>query len=376
MGSSSIHKHAAITAPTGIAAFGINGLTVHRLLQLPVEHGKTPKFTPLSDEAIKIVRENLQNLVLLVVDEISMVSHVTLLYIHLRLTEIFHTEDIKDGWFGCKNILVFGDLLQLPPVFEQPVYTPLTSATVQKHTDSFGGVDIWQPLFEYDELVINMRQKDHCQFIELLGRVRLGKLTASDIKVLNQRKLSLKSPSISGRMKEVVDELLKLPEDTVCLLPTRSMCMEINAEVLSRLPGEEYKLVAEDSVDCSPSLLQKVKTTLRKFSEDCTQTAGLENIIGIKVGCKVMLRRNIDVSRGLVNGAIGTVQSIQRSIDQVNRVEAIIISFQNKEPHLLKRVSTKFEVIDRAFVIRSQFPITAASAITIHKSQGLTLKHT
>ena len=82
--------------------------------------------------------EKLKDLVLLVVDEISMVSHVTLLYIHLRLTQIFNMEDINDGWFGCKNILVLGDLLQLPPVFEKPVNTPLTSATVQKHTDSMG----------------------------------------------------------------------------------------------------------------------------------------------------------------------------------------------------------------------------------------------
>ena len=184
------------------------------------------------------------------------------------LTEIFNTSDIKEGWFGCKNILVFGDLLQLPPVFEQPVYTTLTSAIVHKHTNSPGSADIWQALFEYDELIINMRQKDHREFTELLGRVRLGKLTAKDIKVLNKRKLSLNSPSISGRMKEVVNELLKLPEDTVCLLPTRSMCTEINAEVLSRLPGEEYKLVAEDSVDCSRSLLHKVKAKLTKCSKD------------------------------------------------------------------------------------------------------------
>ena len=95
-----------------------------------------------------------------------------------------------------------------------------------------------------DELVINMCQRDNSQLTEMLGSVRLGKPTAKDIKTLNQRKLSLKSPSISGRMKEVVDELLKLPEDTVCLLPIRSMCTEINGEVLSRLPGEEYKLVA------------------------------------------------------------------------------------------------------------------------------------
>ena len=81
--SSATDKHVAITAPTGIAAFSINGLTIHRLLQLPVEHGKTPQYRPLSDESLKVVRQRLENLILLVIDEISMVSHITLLYIHL-----------------------------------------------------------------------------------------------------------------------------------------------------------------------------------------------------------------------------------------------------------------------------------------------------
>ena len=58
-------------------------------------------------------------------------------------------------------------------------------------------------------------------------------------------------------------------------------------EVLNPLPGEEFKLVAEDSVDCVPSLLQKVKTKLSKFSENCMQTVGLENIIRAKIGYKL-----------------------------------------------------------------------------------------
>ena len=51
--SSATDKHVAVTAPTGIAAFNINGLTIHRLLQLPVEHGKTPHYRPLSDDSLK-----------------------------------------------------------------------------------------------------------------------------------------------------------------------------------------------------------------------------------------------------------------------------------------------------------------------------------
>ena len=71
--------------------------------------------------------------------------------------------------------------------------------------------------------------------------------------------------------------------------------------------GEQYTIVAEDSVDCSTNLLQKVKRKLAKYSEDSTHTAGLENVITIKVGYKVMLWHNIDVTLGLVNGAIGKI---------------------------------------------------------------------
>ena len=372
---STTDKHVAITAPTGIAAFNINGLTIHRLLQLPVEHGKTPQYRPLSDESLKIVRQHLHSLILLIIDEISMVSHITLLYIHLRLSEIFQTQDAEDGWFGSKNILVLGDLLQLPPVFESPVYTPLTSSIVHKHTGSVGSADIWRQLFTYDELTINMRQKEDSEFTELLGRIRLGAVLSTDIKLLSNCKIGLNSDTVNGRMKEIVVKLAELPDNTVCLLPTGHMCEQINAEVLKGLPGEQYTLVAEDSVDCSAAYLQKVKQKLAKYSEDSTHTAGLENMITVKVGCKVMLRRNIDVTLGLVNGAIGTVHSVQRCIDRANKVDTITITFSNNQEHCLKRVNSKFEIFDKAYVIRSQFPITTAYAITIHKSQGLTLDH-
>ena len=135
-------KGVAILAPTGIAAVNINGITIHRSLMLPVEHGKTPKYRPLSDDALKITRDVMRNVTLVIIDEISMVSNVTLLYIHLQLTEIFQTEEVKDGWFGKRNMLFFGDLFQLPPIFEGPVYTPLTAELTQKYTGCVGCVDL------------------------------------------------------------------------------------------------------------------------------------------------------------------------------------------------------------------------------------------
>ena len=64
------------------------------------------------------------------------------------------------------------------------MYIPLISTIVNKHTGSVGGADIWKKLFNYDELTINMRQKEHSEFVQLLGRARLGALSAADVKIL------------------------------------------------------------------------------------------------------------------------------------------------------------------------------------------------
>jgi len=50
-----LNKDTAVTAPTGIAAFNIDGLTIHRSLQLSVEHGHTPKYKQLSDHVLKLL---------------------------------------------------------------------------------------------------------------------------------------------------------------------------------------------------------------------------------------------------------------------------------------------------------------------------------
>ena len=123
---------------------------IHRLLMLPVEHGKTPQYRPLSDDALKVVHDMMRYVTLVIINEVSMVNNVTLLYIHLCLTEIFQTEETKDGWFGRRNLLLLGDLLQLPPVFEGPVHTILTADLTQKYTGCAGTVDLWRQLITYD----------------------------------------------------------------------------------------------------------------------------------------------------------------------------------------------------------------------------------
>ena len=103
----------------------------------------------------------------------------------------------------------------------------------------------------------------------------------------------------------------------------------------------------------------------------------MEMIVPILLAYKIMLRRNIDITLGLVNGAIGTVRSIKYSVDQAGVVESILVDFgdvtSDDKLHQLTRVKSKFQIPEKAYVIRQQFPITIAYSITIHKSQGLTL---
>ena len=79
-----------------------------------------------------------------------------------------------------------------------------------------------------------------------------------------------------------------------------------------------------------------------------------------------MIRRNIDITLGLVNGTIAKLVSVTRGVD--NDVEKLKIILPTGQEHVIERVSVKFDVMDRAFVIRKQFPICLSYGITIHKS--------
>ncbi|EZA51529.1 ATP-dependent DNA helicase PIF1, partial [Ooceraea biroi] len=330
-----MNKDTAIAAPTGIAAF-INGLTVHRLLQLSVEHGHTPKYKQLSDHVLKVLRAGLKNVILFIIDEISMISNLTFMYIHLRLSEIFNTADCNDGWVGRKHILLFGDLLQLPPVHEDPIFVQLSKQKIDKYLGSLGTIDMWTNLFDYDELRINMRQQGDDTYRKLLSRVRIGLLTKSDNEILERRKLLFKNNSFESRLNELCDFINNLPLNTACLLLTCHMCDVLNNAMLNRIASKEIVLTAEDTIDCIQYVKKKVLKILANNDDDNSRTAGLSKNIKIKIGAKVMIRRL---------------------------------------EYFIERVNVKIEIIDKAYVIRKQFPLSLSYGITIHKSQGLSLQH-
>ncbi|XP_066589552.1 uncharacterized protein [Prorops nasuta] len=349
-------KDTAVTAPTGIAAFNIDGLTIHRLFQLPVEHGHTAKYSDLSDQVLKIVRNELKNVTLIIIDEVSMISNIIFMYIHLRLTAIFNTEDCEDGWFGNKHILLFGDLLQLPPVHEDPAFIKLSNDKILNHIGAIGTADLWAALFTYDELRINMRQKGDLSYKDVLSRIRVGIVLDKDTAILASRMIKLNDSDYNVRIYELCDYISQLPTDAVCLFATCEKCDFLNTTMLKDISSEEIKLIAKDSVDCPSYLRKKTEQVLiqnDETDEDSTRTAGLARVITVKIGAKIMIRRNIDVSLGLVNGTMATVVSVKRSIDNNQKdVESINVRLSDGVEHTIERLSAKFEIMDRVYVIR------------------------
>ena len=111
-----------LTAPTGVAAFNIDGMTLHSALLLG--RSKYSGFQPLSHDRLNSLRTKLSHLMLLIVDEVSMVGANMLLEIHKRLQQIKGVSD--DAVFGCVSILAVGDLYQLPPVGQAPLFSTVS----------------------------------------------------------------------------------------------------------------------------------------------------------------------------------------------------------------------------------------------------------
>ena len=133
----------AVTAPTGLAAFNVGGVTIHRLLQLPIEHeGRAAGYWRLGKEALKVMRASLSQLRLLIIDEVSMVSSLNLAYIHLRLDEIF----ARDEWFVVELTFCLWETFcnsHLPPVNGAPVFERICNKSITTKLGCLTSVNIW-----------------------------------------------------------------------------------------------------------------------------------------------------------------------------------------------------------------------------------------
>ena len=163
-----------LTAFTGTAAFGINGMTLHSALGLSTD---SKEYRSLGCDKLNSLRCSLSKLKLLVIDEISMVGADMLYFIHRRLQEITGNFDSP---FGEVSILAVGDFYQLPPVMQSFIFKDPSNPY-----DCIYG-SLWKKNFKLVELTEPMRQKGDVDFANLLLRVR-KKHTNEDILKLKSR---------------------------------------------------------------------------------------------------------------------------------------------------------------------------------------------
>ena len=176
-----------LTAPTGVAAFNVNGKTLHSAFLLG--RSKYGGFQPLSHEKVNTLRSKLSKLVLLIIDEVSMVGADMLLEIHKRLQQI---KAVLPGvMFGGVSVLAVGDLYQLPPVGQSMLFSRVSDSYAQLYRSG----SLWQDEFQMLELDEIVRQRGDSTFAELLCRVRTDSCTEADIAVLESREIKRDSPN-------------------------------------------------------------------------------------------------------------------------------------------------------------------------------------
>jgi len=157
-----------------------------------------------------------------------------------------------------KYILLFEDLLQLPPVHEDLPFIELSKLKIEKYIGAIGSVNLWS-LFSYDELQINVRQQNDNSYRDILARIRIGIVIDSDITILETRKVKFKDINCDARLQELCDYLQSLPMDTICLIPTCALCDVLNTVMLSHISSDEIELVAQDLAECAPYLKKSYK---------------------------------------------------------------------------------------------------------------------
>ncbi|XP_006822000.1 uncharacterized protein LOC102807333, partial [Saccoglossus kowalevskii] len=340
-----------LTAPTGVAAFNIGGMTVHSALSIPV-NTKLP-YIPLGNDKINSVRCKLSTLQILVIDEISMVDHKLLAYIHGRLRQIKQISSHSP--FGNVCVMACGDFYQLPPVKGNPLCVGNEI------------VSLWKDNFMFAELTEIMRQTD-VAFAETLNRLRIHKkgeaLSSTDVEMLEGR--------------ETGEET-----DAIHIFGTNAQVNTCNVMMLHKLCTDPVLIEAQDfTKNAKTGKLERNEMPHKKVYMSL-----LPESITLAIGARVQLTKNIDVSDGLVNGVFGTVNHITMTPGN-NFPSAIYVVFDNAKvgeklrkksaiASTLPENSTMIKVNEDTVApnggIRRQFPLKLAWACTVHKVQGLTV---
>lgn len=329
-------KKCIVLAPTGIAAVNAGAMTIHSFFQFGLGPFVKGVIEPKSDFRInKSKLELIRNLQLLIIDEVSMVRADLMDHIDVELRRIRRNSKP----FGGVQLLMIGDLQQLPPIAHGEEDELLRQ--YYKTLYFFSSAALKSMKYSCIELKTVYRQTDG-HFINILNHARECTLTNQDISDLNTRYI----PDFSPR-----------PEDGYIRLMTHNRQVDyINATEMAKLDSHPFTFEA---------------AVTGTFPEESYPTA---NSLTLKKGAQVMFIKN-DPERRFINGTLGEVRSIDKNCIAVRLAESG--KTIEVEPMEWQNIRYQFdeetkEISSKQIGRFKQYPLKAAWAITVHKSQGLT----
>ena len=328
-------KH-IVLAPTGVAAVNAGAMTIHSFFQFGLGAYVPGVVAPQTGYLIRKAKLDLiRNLDLIIIDEISMVRADLLDHIDAELRRIRRSYLP----FGGVQLLMIGDLQQLPPIAHGE-----EEMILRQHYKSlyFFDCKALQNL-EYSCIELkNVYRQNDSHFVDILNRARIGRLTPEDIDELNARY----QPRFMPR-----------PEDNYIRLVTHNrMVQNVNEGEMTKLDGDEYAFDA------------KVTGT---FPPESFPTA--ERLV-LKKGAQVMFIKN-DPDKRFINGTLGEVCYLWKDKIKVRIADTGVTI--DVEPMEWENIRYQLEETDKTVHSTTigkfrQYPVRPAWAITIHKSQGLT----
>lgn len=322
------NKNVVVVAPTGVAAIHVEGQTLHSFFRLP------PRFVQKEDiRRLSRNRKVIERLDTLVIDEVSMVRADLMDGVDHALRINRGKPDVP---FGGVQVILFGDLFQLPPIVDRGMAEIFER---QYETPYFFSAGVIQGVnLGYLELTKIYRQSE-AEFIGLLNKIRDKEYDESDLAKLNER---------------VVVAADGGEEDEIVLTTTNQRAGEINQGKLNalRAPGFQYGAHVTG-----------------KFEESVYPNDAL---LILKRSAQVMMIKN-DPHKRWVNGTIGHIEDVS--------AHSVTVSIDGKNHDVQKSTWEKIEYVydEQTGRIESkvvgtfeQYPLKLAWAITIHKSQGKT----
>ncbi len=320
-----------VAASTGIAAVNIGGSTIHSWAGIGLANMPVDKIIEnIFSAKLSKVRRRIKQTKTLAIDEISMISAD----VFEILDKVFRAVRENDKPMGGMQIILFGDFLQLPPISRDSYNSNFCFSS-----------GAWEGLNLQTFILQQVFRQDDTKFIKVLNNLRFGILDEEDQEILESR-IQAKDKNLATKPTVLTTHNYKVEK--------------INETELKKIPRAEISYAAQ--YFGAPERAEFLK-------KNCLAP----EVLKLKIGAQVMMIKNTYQKEGIINGSLGIVKefSSKKNYPVIEFVGGKIITIGPEEWLLEKYDEHKKELIAEAGV--NQIPLILAWAMTIHKSQGLTL---